>query len=70
MKREKLIFDLFYDISELIGLYKRMKKVPAGRIKPAFFVSNFLILDMLFSVIVLYNKEVVGMIYESSHNKI
>ena len=26
MKREKLIFDLFYDISELIGLYKRMKK--------------------------------------------
>ena len=47
-----------------------MKKVPAGRIKPAFFVSNFLILDMLFSVIVLYNKEVGGMIYESSHNKI
>ena len=35
-----------------------MKKVPAGRIKPAFFVSNFLILGMLFSVIVLYNKEV------------
>lgn len=33
------------------------KKVSAGRIKPAFFMSNFLFLYMLFYVIVLYNKD-------------
>ena len=31
-------------------------KIPAGRIRPAFFVSNILFLYMLFYVIVWYNK--------------
>ena len=33
-----------------------IEKYPAGRIKPAFFMSTFLFLGMVFFVIMCYNK--------------